>query len=98
MIGLKRAGYSEETILILKEAFRKNPDLELAKQLLPSGDPAVLAFLRSRFTKGSSAERTEAARVLGLTRGRLTQLMNLLLLGAEIQERVLRKQIATERP
>ena len=54
----------QEAMPILKEAFRKNPDLELAKQLLPSGDPAVIDFLRSRFTKGSSAERTEAARVL----------------------------------
>ena len=37
----------------------------------------------------------EAARALGLTRARLTQVMNLLLLGPELQERVATGEVAT---
>ena len=39
--------------------------------------------------EGELASYTEAARALGLTRARLTQVTNLLLLAPEIQERVL---------
>ena len=38
---------------------------------------------------GELADYAEAARLLGLTRARVTQVMNLLLLAPEVQERVL---------
>ena len=38
---------------------------------------------------GELADYAEAARVLGLTRARVTQVMNLLLLAPDVQERVL---------
>ena len=47
---------------------------------------------------GELTDYAEAARNLGLTRGRLTQVMNLLLLAPETQERVLVGDVrATER-
>jgi hypothetical protein len=46
---------------------------------------------------GTIPDYAAAARTLGLTRARLTQVMNLLLLAPEIQERVLTGELWTER-
>jgi hypothetical protein len=42
---------------------------------------------------GELANYSEAARALGLTRARLTQVMNLLLLAPEVQERLLLSEV-----
>ena len=46
---------------------------------------------------GLGPDYASASRALGLTRARLTQVLNLLLLAPEIQERVLRSEVSTER-
>jgi hypothetical protein len=50
----------------------------------------VLAHLIQRaIDRGELADQAEAARRLGVTRARLTQLLDLTLLGPDVQERVL---------
>ncbi len=58
---------------------------------------ALAQHVEGEIEAGTIPDYAAAARALGVTRARLTQLLNLLLLAPEIQERVLRNQIATER-
>ena len=62
----------------------------------PVGRPARVAVMlalahqiQRAIDRGELADQAEAARNLGLTRARLTQLLDLTLLGPDVQERVL---------
>ena len=50
---------------------------------------ALAHRLEATIERGEYADRGDAARQLGFTRARITQLMNLTLLAPDIQERVL---------
>ena len=78
------------------------PDPEAAPQPRPVSRAARMFALAHHVERlveaGELAGYAEAARALGLTRARLTQVMNLLLLAPEIQERVLAGELrGTER-
>ena len=74
------------------EANRCRPGPARAARML-----ALAHHVERAIEAGTIPDYAAAARALGVTRARLTQLLNLLLLAPEIQERVLRNQIATER-
>ena len=67
----------------------------------PSRAARLLAFARyieRQIEDGAIPDYAAAARALGVTRARLTQIMNLLLLAPEIQARIVKgKLILTER-
>ena len=72
-----------------------------AKPTGPSRTARQLAFahyIERQIDAGTIPDYAAAARALGVTRARLTQLMNLLLLAPEIQERLLLSAlVASER-
>ena len=74
------------------------------KPSLPPGPCRVARLLslahhiEAQIESGELADYAQASRSLGLTRARLTQVMNLLLLAPEIQERILTGDLrATDR-
>ena len=74
------------------DANRASPGPPRAARML-----ALAHHVEREIEVGTISDYAAAARSLGVTRARLTQILNLLLLAPEIQERVLRNQIATER-
>ena len=59
---------------------------------------ALAHYIERQIDEGAISDYAAAARALGLTRARITQVMNLLLLAPEIQGRILRRELAlTER-
>lgn len=80
---------------------RKKPEPVVAAPVGPSPAARTLALahhVERLVEAGEIDSYAEAARALGLTRARLTQVMNLLLLAPEVQERVLTGELrATER-
>jgi len=63
------------------------PPCRAARQL------ALAHWVERRLDDGTFKSHADAARRIGITQGRMTQLMNLLLLAPEIQERVLAGEI-----
>jgi len=65
------------------------PVTKLARML------ALAHYIERAIERGVIKGNSDAARVLGLSRARLTQVMNLLLLAPEVQARILAGEIAT---
>ena len=58
---------------------------------------ALAYHVEREIEAGAIPDYSVAAQALGVTRARLTQVMKLLLLSPEVQERVLRGEVSTER-
>ena len=71
---------------------RRSPDARSTPLRRPARVAQMLALahrIERQIAAGELADRAEAARQLGLTRARVTQLCDLLLLAPEIQEEIL---------
>ena len=83
VVRFGRAPESREPIATPPAAGRPSPPIRAARML------ALAHFIDCQVEAGAIQSYAEAARALGVTRGRMSQIMNLLNLSVQIQEGIL---------